>query len=117
MKKLSTRINRFFFRNRDKGIPNLMLYIVLGNAVVILMSMISNSRVLYDLLSFNKTKILQGEVWRLITYVFTQSGSGFLDLIFLYFFYLLGRQIEFSMGTLKFNLFYFSGVLLMDIFF
>lgn len=116
MKKLSTRINRFFFRNRDKGIPNLMLYIVLGNAVVILMSMIGNSTVLYDLLSFNKTKILQGEVWRLVTYVFTQSGSGFIDLIFLYFFYLLGRQIEFSMGALKFNLFYFSGVLLMDVF-
>lgn len=116
MKKLRTRINRFFLRHRDEGIPNLMLDIVLGNAVVILMSMISGNNALYDLLSFNKTKILQGQVWRLITYVFTQSGSGFLDLIFLYFFYMLGRQIEFSMGTLKFNLFYFSGVLLMDAF-
>lgn len=116
MKKLRTRINRFFLRHRDEGIPNLMLYIALGNAIVIIMSMISNNTVLYDLLSFNKTKILQGQVWRLITYVFTQSGSGFFDLIFLYFFYMLGRQIEFSMGTLKFNLFYFSGVLLMDAF-
>ena len=116
MKKLSTRFNRFCFRNRDKGIPNLMLYIVLGNAIVALMSMINGGNILYELLCFDKNKILQGQVWRLITYVFTQSGSSFLELIFLYFFYMLGKHVENTMGTLKFNLFYFSGVVLMDIF-
>ena len=64
MKNLRTQMNRFFLRNRDKGIPNLMLYIALGNAVVILMSMINGGSVLYDLLCFDKSKILQGEVWR-----------------------------------------------------
>ena len=116
MKKLRTRFNRFCLRNRDKGIPNLMLYITLGNAIVILMSMINGGSVLYELLCFDKNKILQGQVWRLITYVFTQSGNGFLELIFLYFFYMLGRHVELSMGTLKFNMFYWSGVLMMDIF-
>ena len=116
MKNLRTRFNRFCLRNRDKGIPNLMLYIALGNAIVILMSMINGGGVLYELLCFDKTKILQGQVGRLVTYVFTQSGDGFLELIFLYFFYMLGRHVELSMGTLKFNMFYFSGVLLMDVF-
>ena len=116
MKNLRTRFNRFCLRNRDKGIPNLMLYIALGNAIVILMSMINGGGALYQLLCFDKNKILQGQIWRLFTYVFTQSGSGFLDLLFLYFFYMLGRYVEMSMGTLKFNLFYLSGVLLMDIF-
>ena len=116
MKKLRTRFNRFCLKNRDKGIRNLMLYIVLGNALVILMSMINGGLALYDLLYFDKTKILQGQVWRLVTYVFTQRGSGFLNLIFIYFFYMLGRQVEYSMGTLKFNLYYLSGVLLMDAF-
>lgn len=116
MKNLRTRFNRFCLRNRDKGIPNLMLYIALGNAIVILLSMVNGGGVLYDLLRFDKAKILQGQVWRLVTYVFTQSGSGFLELILLYFFYMLGRYVEMSMGTLKFNLFYFSGVVLMDIF-
>lgn len=116
MKNLRTRFNRFCLRNRDKGIPNLMLYIALGNAIVILMSMINGGSVLYELLCFDKSKILQGQVWRLITYVFTQSGNSFLELIFLYFFYMLGRHVELSMGTLKFNMFYFSGVILMDIF-
>lgn len=110
------RFDRFCLRNRNKGIPNLMLYIALGNAVVLLLSLINGGYVLYELLCFDKGKILQGQVWRLVTYVFTQSSDGFLGLIFLYFFYMLGRQVELTMGTLKFNLFYLSGVILMDAF-
>ena len=116
MSNLRQRFERFCFRNRDKGIPNLMLYIVLGNALVMIMSMINGGSALYSLLCFDKDAILQGQVWRLITYVFTQSGSGFLQLIFLYFFYMLGRMVENSMGTFKFNLYYFSGVILMDVY-
>ncbi len=113
---LRRRFNLFCFRNRDKGIPNLMLYIALGNALVLIMSMVNGGAALYELLCFDKGKILQGQVWRLVTYVFTQSGGGYLSLLFLYFFYMLGRHVESSMGTLKFNLFYFSGVILMDVF-
>jgi len=116
MKDLRKRFDRFCFRNRDKGIPNLMLYIAIGNAIVLILSLINGGSVLYELLCFDKDKILQGQVWRLVTYVFTQSGGGYLELLFLYFFYMLGRQVEYSMGTFKFNLFYLSGVLLMDIF-
>ena len=93
-----------------------MLYIALGNAIVLIMSMVNGGSVLYELLCFDKGKILQGQVWRLVSYVFTQSGGGYLALLFLYFFYMLGRHVEASMGTFKFNLFYFSGVILMDIF-
>ena len=93
-----------------------MLYVALGNAIVLIMSMVNGGSVLYELLCFDKGKILQGQVWRLVTYVFTQSGGGVIELIFLYFFYMLGRHVESSMGTFKFNLFYFSGVILMDVF-
>ena len=116
MKNLRRRFERFCFRNRDKGIPNLMLYIAIGNAIVLIMSMINGGSALYELLCFDKEQILRGQVWRLVTYVFTQSGGGFLELIFLYFFYMLGRHVESSMGTFKFNLYYLSGVVLMDIF-
>ena len=116
MKSLRRSFNRFCFQNRNKGIPNLMLYVALGNALVLLMSMVNGGGVLYELLCFDKGKILQGQVWRLVSYVFTQSGSSVIELIFLYFFYMLGRHVENSMGTFKFNLFYFSGVILMDVF-
>jgi len=114
---LRTRFERFCYRNRGKGIPNLMLYITIGSAIVYLMTMFNGGSALYYLLCFDKAKILQGEVWRLFTYVFTEMASGSVfTLIFLYFFYILGRHIEQSMGTFRFNLFYLSGVLLMDIF-
>ena len=111
-----TRYQRFMLRHRDKGIPNLMLYIVLGNAVVTIMSLLNGGNVLFSLLCFDKDLILQGQVWRLFTYVFTQSNLGIYGLLFLYFFYMLGRQTEQFMGTLRFNLYYFCGVLLMDVF-
>ncbi len=116
MKNLRRSFNRFCFKHRDKGIPNLMLYVVLGSALVTVISMINGGAQLYNLLCFNKTLILQGQVWRLLTFVFTENYSGVLGLVFLYFFYNLGRHIELSMGTLRFNLFYFSGVILMDVF-
>ena len=116
MKKLRTRFELFCYQNRDKGIPNLMLYITLGNAVVSILSLFNGGSLLYSALYFDKTRILEGQVWRLVTYVFTQSSGGYLGLLFLYFFYMLGRHVEMGMGTLKFNLFYLTGVLLMDIF-
>ena len=117
MKNLRVKFERFCFKNRDKGIPNLMLYIAVGSAIVHLMSFLGNSVSLYSLLCFNKTLILQGQVWRLFTYVFTYAqGSTFLVLIGLYFCYQFSRQIEYAMGTFRFNLFYFSGVILMDVF-
>lgn len=116
MKDLRRNIDRFFIKNRDKGIPNLMLYIALGNAVVLFFSLFNGGVSLFNMLCFDKTLILQGQVWRLFTYVFTQSTESMLGLLFLYFFYMLGRNVEFSMGTLRFNLYYLSGVILMDIF-
>ena len=115
MSKFSSRINRFFLRHRDKGIPNLMLYICLGNAVVTVMSLFGMD-VIHQLLCFNKSEILNGQVWRLVTFAFTEYQGGWFDLIFLYFFYMLGSQIERSIGTLKFNLYYFTGLLLLSVF-
>ena len=117
VKNLRTSFERFCYKNRNKGIPNLMLYICIGSGIVYLLSMINGGSALYNLLCFDKALILQGQVWRLFTYVLTYTpGSSFLALIFLYFFYSLSRGVEMSMGTFRFNLYYFSGVILMDIF-
>ncbi len=117
MKNLRRNFERFCYANRSKGIPNLMLYIVLGNAAVYLISTLAGNYTLYYLLRFNRTAILQGQVWRLITYPLTLMNSNILFmLISLLCYYSLGTAMERQWGTLKFNLFYFSGVLLMDIY-
>lgn len=113
------RFNRFCFQNRDKGIPNLMLYIVLGNALVYLFTMTSGNLVVYNALCFDRDLILQGQVWRLFSYVFTSFSvaSNLLLVAISYLCYFsLGRAIENSWGTFRFNLYYFCGVVMMDLF-
>ena len=117
MKDLRRKFELYCYKNRDKGIPNLMLYIVLGSAVVYVMSQMSGNYLLYNLLCFERTAILHGQIWRLITYPLTYSaGNLLLTAVSLLCYYSLGRTMENIWGTLKFNLFYLTGVLMMDVF-
>jgi membrane associated rhomboid family serine protease len=117
LKKLRNRFERFCYQNRTRGIPNLMLFITLGSALVYVMSMMDNSQTLYRILCFNRDAILQGQIWRLFTYVFTYSaGSVLLTTVSLICYYSLGRAMENVWGTLRFNLFYLTGVVMMDVF-
>ncbi|MBQ7800840.1 MAG: rhomboid family intramembrane serine protease [Oscillospiraceae bacterium] len=118
MKNLRRNFERFCFQHRNKGIPNLMLYIVLGNALVYLYTLVTDSNLLYYLLCFDRASILRGQVWRLITYPLTY-GYGYQLLLLavsLFCYYSLGRAMENVWGTLKFNLFYLCGIVMMDIY-
>ena len=119
MKKLRNKFERFCYENRNKGIPNLMLYVSIGSAIVYIMSLIDQSYTLYSALCFNRDAILHGQIWRLFTFplVYGAGSSNILLMaISLVCYYSLGRAIENLWGTLRFNLFYLSGILLMDIF-
>lgn len=117
MPKPRNRFERFCYRNRNKGIPNLMLYISLGSALVYAMSLFDESNILYYVLCFNRELILRGQVWRLITYPLTyNAGSLLLTAISLVCYYSLGRAIENIWGVFRFNLFYLTGILLMDVY-
>ena len=94
-----------------------MLYVSVGTAVVYLMSIFLRNYTLYNALAFNRDAILQGQVWRLVTYPFTSyHPNPFLQMISLLCYFSLGRAMENQWGTFKFNLFYFTGVILMDIY-
>ena len=117
MKNLRRKFELYCYQNRNKGIPNLMLYIVLGTAVVYVMSRMYGNAFLYYLLCFDRRSILQGQVWRLITYPLTYSaGNLLLTAVSLFCYYSLGRAMENIWGTLRFNLYYLSGVVMMDIY-
>lgn len=122
MKKLRTRFERLCYQHRSWGIPNLMLYICLGNAIVYLYCTVTQDLTLYSLLRFDRAMVLQGQIWRLFSHVFTYSFGGLgtsaflVTAISLIFFYFLGRNMEVMMGTLKYNIFYFSGLLMQVIF-
>ena len=117
MKNLRKRFERFCFRHRDKGIPNLMLYVSLGSALVYLFYMATGNELLYEWLHFDRDLILQGQVWRLFSYALTYNGGNILMTgIGLLCYYSLGRAMENLWGTLRFNLFYLSGIVLMDLY-
>ncbi|MDF2593989.1 MAG: hypothetical protein K0R69_330 [Clostridia bacterium] len=94
------------------AIKNLMLYILLGNAFVFLFFHMTGGRFL-SLITFNWGAILQGQIWRLVTFIFipnTFSILWFLFSAFLY--YSIGRELEYTWGVFKFNVYYFSGMIL-----
>lgn len=122
MKKLRTRYERWLLAHRDRGIPHLMLYIGLGNILVYFISMLTNSTALYSALCFDAQKLLHGQVWRLASYVFTYAFSysgSMIDFIYLmlsvYFYWWLGKMLEDTWGTLRFDLYYGGGILLTSI--
>lgn len=117
MSKPRNRFEQFCYRNRNKGISNLMLYLSLGSALVYLMTQITRNPILYQILCFDRSLILRGQVWRLITYPLTYTGGNiFFTLVGLICYYSLGRAMENYWGTFRFNLFYLTGVVLMDIY-
>ena len=122
MSNLKRNYNRFMVKNRNKGIPNLMLWICIGNAIVFVFDFLFGLPVV-DLLRFDSYKIMHGQVWRLFSYVFTfASESSFFSLrllgaiISIMFYYWIGKVLDSVMGTFKFNLYYLTGILLSDLY-
>ena len=96
-----------------------MLYIAVGTAIVYLMSEITGNFTLFSILYFDRKLILRGQVWRLFTYPLTYgvgSNNLLLIAISLFVYYSLSRAMENVWGTFKFNLFYLTGIVLMDIY-
>ncbi len=120
MNEFRKRFERFCLRNRDKGIPNLMLVIAIGNVIVYFLSMIDPSNVVYSWLCFSRSAILRGQIWRLFTYIFTYlcDSAGmylFLAVVAMFCYYQFGRILEQYWGSLRFNLYYLTGIVLTDI--
>jgi hypothetical protein len=97
------------------AIPNLMLIIVIGTALVWLLETIvyqQTGMVIRNWLVFNRQAIFKGEVWRLITFIFLPEDTNLMYLaIGLYLNWLIGDALETEWGSFRFNLFYFSGIL------
>ena len=112
MRKLNKKIDMFCYKHPRFGIPNLMLYIVVISLAVWLLSIMDESRTLLGYFSFSPELILRGQVWRLITFIFIPQDLSMWALLFFYFYYWIGSTLEREWGTVRFNIFIFSGILL-----
>ncbi len=123
MSKLNYSYHRFLNNNRNKGIPNLMLWICIGNALVYFLSQFGTPLSLYSALSFDPQAIAHGQVWRLFSYIFTFAGIGDMSIysifsvaLALYCSYWPARYLEQLWGSLRVNLYYLIGILAMDVY-
>lgn len=122
MGNLKRDYNRFIYKHRNKGIPNLMTWICVANAVVFVLHYLFKVNVVAYLFC-SPWLIMRGEVWRLFSYIFTFScehsffGSGFLGgILSIAFYYWIGKLLENVWGTLRFNFFYLTGILLQNLY-
>ena len=110
MKDPRRKIEEFCYKHPGFGIPNLMRYIVIANAVFWLMGAVNP--VLMNYLLFNPALILRGQIWRLISFVFIPPSTGVLAFIAFYFYYWIGTTLENQWGTGQFTIYFFTGVIL-----
>lgn len=101
-------------RGKRKGerfaISGLMRWIVIGYAIGYVLCLFGMER----WLNLNPALILKGQIWRLVTFLLIPPYSGnVLFLLFtLYFYWIIGNSLENFWGTVKFNEYYFGGVLI-----
>lgn len=93
------------------GIKRLMIYVIGLNAIVFVLTYLDTTGGFLGKLMLVPQLVMQGELWRLITFIFIPPTFSPLWLIFaLYFYYLIGSSLENEWGTFKFNVYYFTGV-------
>lgn len=105
------RVDRFLWKHPNFGINRLMLYVVIGNALIYLLSLMDRTGLLSYYLVFSADRLLKGEVWRLITFIFVPRTSSILGMVLLlYFEYFIGSLLERAWGKGKFTLYYLLGM-------
>ena len=80
-----------------------MLWLSIATAVVYVVSLMDRSGAFELLLFFYPSRIMRGEVWRLISWVVLPSSGSLWLLISLYFYYFIGSTLENVWGAGRFT--------------
>lgn len=94
------------------GIPNLTMYVVICYVVGYLLMYINPG--ILSMLSLDVSKILHGQIWRLITWVIYPPGSQnilWFVVSIAFFYYPIGTALERTWGAFRYTLYIFSGII------
>ena len=110
MKRLESKL-------RPWAIPNVTVFLIAGQLLLyIVPRMTGKQGALFNLekTSLIPELVLQGEVWRLVTFIFTPPGTNSLLVIFFWLIlYLCGSSLERVWGTVRYNLYLLVGIFAM----
>ena len=111
LERFNRGVSRFLYNHPNFGIPRLMLYLIIGNALVYLFTMMDRTGMLAWYLCLAPDRLLKGEIWRLVTFVFVPNTGRLIFLVIeLYFYYLIGSTLEQAWGVGKFTVYYLCGM-------
>ena len=94
------------------AIPNLMYYVIILYIVGFVINIVAPE--LYtEYLALDAQAILHGQIWRIFTFIIQPPNSSYFFILFaLYLYYMIGKTLEYMWGAFRFNLYFFSGMLL-----
>lgn len=92
------------------AIPGLTRCVVAFNALIYCLLIVNPDYAGWLVLS--PPKVLQGEIWRLVTWIFIpQTATPLLTLLYLYSIWWMGDALEESWGSFRLNLYYILGMI------
>jgi membrane associated rhomboid family serine protease len=107
---LLDRLERKFGKFAIKRLP---MYIVILNLFVYMLNLLDSRYINY--LYLIPSRVLKGEIWRLVTYIFIPPMTSMEDVLWLffaiYFYYIMATGLENEWGSFKFNLYYLLGMI------
>lgn len=107
--RLLDRLERRF---RHWAIPRLTLWIIAGQVFLYILVLTKVNPGFVDRTIFRPDLVLQGEVWRLVSFLFVPPMMSPLFVFFyFYLFYLMGSALEANWGTFRYNMFLLIGTL------
>lgn len=105
LNKLERKYGRF-------GIPNLTNILVGGQILILAIELFVDRTVTYWV-ALNRTLLFQGEIWRILTFVFVPfSGGSILSVVLgIYFTWFIGTALEREWGDFRYTVYFLTGML------
>jgi len=117
MKPIVRAIDRFCYRHPKFGVKRLYFYLIASQILCYLIIQMDQSGTFAYYLRFDAGYIIQGEVWRIITWLAVPETDQIIFMLLeLYFLYFISASLERAWGAGKVTIFYFSGALLLMIY-
>ena len=105
--KLERKLGRF-------ALPHLIVYVIAAYGIGIVLTYVAPGIMPY--LTLEPYYIIHNfQIWRLISWIFIPSQTGFWALIMMLFYYHLGTNLEYLWGTFRFNVYIFMGIFFTDV--